>query len=248
MAISLASIRRVGGMLPPRVVIHGDRGLGKTTFGASAPSPIFLPTEEGLGQLDVPAFPILTDYTDVRSAISALIEDEHDYGTVVLDSLDWLEPLVWRYVSDRDGKKDVEDYGYGKGYLAAADEWRDLLGDLNVLREKRNMAVILICHSEIKQHVSPDADPYDRYQLKLHRKAGDVVQEWADAIMFASLKTLTKSVDGGFNKKITRAVSTGERVMKTDPHPAYVAKNRYGLPPELPLAWEAFASAMSGGT
>jgi hypothetical protein len=246
MAISLASIQRGVGVLPPRIVLHGDRGLGKTTFGASAPNPIFIPTEEGLGQLDVPAFPLMTDYVDVRGAISSLLEEDHDYGTVVIDSLDWLEPLLWRYIADRDEQKDIEAYGYGKGYLAAADEWRDMLGDLNELRTRRKMAVILICHSEIKTHQTPDSDPYDRYQLKLHRKAGDVVQEWSDAILFASLKTHTKTTEGAFGKKVTRGISTGERVMYTEPRPAYVAKNRYSLPHELALSWDAFADALSG--
>jgi len=245
MAISLQSVRKANAMRPPRIVIHGTGGIGKSTFAASAPKPIFLPTEDGLGTLDVPAFPLLTSYTEVREALQSLLDEDHDYETVVIDSLDWLEPLVWNFVAQGSGVKSIEDIGYGKGYKAAAVEIRDTLDTITKLRDERGMASVLICHTKIKTFQSPEHEPYDRYQLKLHDAASAIVHEWADAVLYGTLKTFVKSKDAGFGNTITRGISTGERVMYTSERPAYVAKNRYALPHELPLTWDDFVGAIA---
>lgn len=248
MAISLDSISTNPTIAPPRVVVYGVHGVGKTTFAAGAPSPILLPTEEGIGNLRVSHFPLLTSYGDVMEAIGALYQGEHDYSTAVIDSADWLEPLVWAETCKRHGWKDVEAPGYGKGYLAALDAWREVLEGLNALRAERGMAVVFLAHTEIKRFDAPDTDPFDRYQIKLQARAGALLEEWADCVMFAGYKVFTTKTDVGFNKSVTRGVGQGERRLFTEERPAYRAKNRYSLPPELPLDWQAFESALAGNT
>lgn len=245
MAISLKSLSRNPVIAPPRVVMHGPHGIGKTTFGASAPAPVILPTEEGLGTLVVDHFPLLTSYEEVVQAIGALFQEEHKFQTVVLDSLDWLEPLVWGRVCRDHGIKNLEDIPYGKGFNYALDRWRELLEGLNALRNERKMAVILLAHSEVKRYDAPDTEPYDRYQIKLHRTAAALVEEWADAIFFANWQVFVQKTDVGFNKKVSRGVSSGARVMHTEERPAWKAKNRYGLPPEMNLSWDAFQESLS---
>jgi hypothetical protein len=244
-AINLSSLSRNPVLAPPRVVMHGPHGIGKTTFGASAPGAVLLPTEDGIGKLTVDHFPTLKTYDQVIEAIGALYQEEHTFQSVVVDSLDWLEPLIWARVCQEHGIKNLEDIAYGKGFNYALDRWREFLDGLNALRADRAMAVILLAHSEVKRYDAPDTEPYDRYQIKLHRTAAALVEEWADAIFFANWKVFVQKSEVGFNKKVARGVSTGERVMHTEERPAWKAKNRYSLPPEMPLAWAAFQAALN---
>lgn len=245
MAISLSSISRTTrNSLPPRVVIHGDGGVGKTTFAASAYKSIFLPFEDGLDGIEVDAFPRLGNYQDAIDAIASLAQDQHDYGTAVVDSLDWFEPLVWTDVAKAAGKNSIEEIPYGKGYAEALPMWRKFLDGLNYLRETRGMAVILIAHSEIKRFEAPDSEPFDRYQIKLHRGANAMVREWADIIGFAHHETAIKKDSNGFSTR-ARGVATGRRMLRVAETPACVAKNRYSLPDVLPLSWEALVGAMN---
>lgn len=244
MAIDLSSISTNPHIAPPRIVLYGPHGIGKTTFGASAPSPILLPTEDGLGSLQVAHFPILRSYDAVVEAISALYEQDHDYQTIVIDSADWLEPLVWAETARAHGKDDIEAFGYGKGYLYALDQWRDILDGLNALRAEKSMAIVFLAHTEIKRFDAPDSEPYDRYQIKLQPRAAALLEEWADAVLFATFRVFTSREDVGFNRTVTRGIGDGTRVMYTEERPAFKAKNRYRLPPELPLDWSAFADSI----
>lgn len=245
MAISLASISKTTrNSLPPRVVVHGDGGVGKSTFAAGAYKPIFLPFEDGLSGLEVDSFPLLRSYQDAVDAIASLASGEHGYGTAVVDSLDWLEPLVWEKVTRDHGKKSIEEIPYGKGYAEALPLWRSLLDGLNHLRETRGMAVILIAHSQIKRFEAPDSEPFDRYEIKLHRGANAMVREWGDVIGFAHHETAIKKDSNGFTTR-ARGVGTGRRLLRVAETPACVAKNRYSLPDVIPLSWDALMGAMT---
>jgi len=245
MAITLESLNRRHEAKPPRIIVHGVAGVGKTTFGASAPKPVIIQTEDGLGSIDVPHFPLAKSFSDVLEAFQALYTEEHDFQTVVVDSLDWLEPLVWAETCRRNSWSSIEQAGYGKGYLAAADTWREYIDAVNALRNDKGMAIIQIAHTDIKRFDSPETEPYDRYVIKLHKRAAELLQEHADMILFANWKVSTTKADVGFNQKVTRAVGRGERTLYTEERPAFVAKNRHNLPPELQLSWDALVAAMT---
>ncbi|RDH44644.1 ATP-binding protein [Zooshikella ganghwensis] len=244
MALSLANIGLTQALKAPRMVLYGSHGLGKTTFAASAPNPIFLFTEDGAGALQVNAFPLLTSFPDVISALQALYQEQHEFQTVVLDSLDHLEPLIWTYTAQQHGKSSIEDFGYGKGYGEALTYWRQCLAWLDALRNEKNMAIILIAHTQVKRFDSPETEPYDRYQIKLHDRASALIQESVDCVLFTNFKTVVKKTDVGFGNEVTRGITTGQRVLYTQETPAFLAKNRYGLPPEIPLQWDAFSQAL----
>ncbi|AMO55654.1 hypothetical protein GZ77_09015 [Endozoicomonas montiporae] len=244
MAISLNSISRAAGLSAPRVLIYGDAGTGKTTVAAGAPAPIFLPTEDGLGKLVVDAFPMLTSWSSVIEALSALYHEEHQFQTLVLDSVDHLEPLIWQQVCMDHNKSSIEEFGYGKGYVEALTHWRTLMQWLNALRNEKGMAIILIAHAEIKRFESPEVDSFDRYQIKLHKRASELVQESMDCVLFANYKTVVQKEDKGFGQTKSRGVSTGQRLLYTEARPAFVAKNRYSLPTEIPMSWDAFSQAL----
>jgi hypothetical protein len=185
---------------------------------------------------------LATSYQDVLDAIGSLYGEEHNFGTVVIDSLDWLDNLVW---TDINSKYDAKDLAYGKGAVIAANYWRDILDGLNALRDQRGMAVVLIAHTEIKRFDSPETEPYDRYRPKLQERSSALIQEWCDAVFFCNYRVITKETEVGFNKEVRRGVTTGERLIYTTEKPAYLAKNRYSLPDSIPLSWDAFAQAIA---
>jgi hypothetical protein len=242
MAFDLKSILKNTAMAAPRVMVYGVEGIGKSTFGAGAPNPVYILTEDGLGSLNVDHFPLATSFQDVMDAISTLYKDNHAFETVVIDSLDWLEAIIQREIEQ---KYDAKDLAYGKGALIAAERWREILDGLNALRNDKGMIVILIAHTTIKRFDSPEVEPYDRYQPKLQERSNAVVREWADAVLFANYRTIVKKDDVGFNQTNNRGISTGERLLFTSERPAYMAKNRYNMPESIPLSWDAFAEAIS---
>lgn len=242
MAFNLKSIQRNTSIAAPRLALYGVEGIGKTTFAAGAPEPIFICTEDGLGSLKVNHFPLATKASDVLDAISALATEDHQFKTVVLDSVDWLDNMIW---ADVEASHDAKDLAYGKGAMIVADRWRDVLAGLNHLRNTKSMCVILIAHCQIKRFDSPEVEPYDRYQPKLQERSSALIREWVDALLFANYKTIVKKDDVGFQKTNNRGISTGERLLYTSEKPAYMAKNRYGLPESIPMNWDAFAQAVA---
>ena len=231
---------------PVRVLVWGTEGIGKSTFGANAPSPIFLGAEDGTSELDVARFPEPANWQDAFDAVAELTNAQHEYKTLVIDTLDWLEPMCWAHVCatskpDRTGKRpdSIEAFGYGKGYSAALDEWRRLLSLIERLRNVRGMHVVLLAHGWVKGFKNPDGADYDRYELKLHPKAGGLLKEWCDAVLFANYETLTHEDNGR-----TKGIATGARVIHTQRRAAWDAKNRYDLPETLPLDWHAFYDAV----
>ncbi len=219
---------------PPRILIYGPQKIGKSTFGAAAPNPIFLPTEDGLDNLSADSFPLARDWATVMNNLTELCTKDHSYQTLVVDSVDWLERLVWDQVAKENGKKQIEDIGYGKGYLMAIDLWREYLEALDYLRSEKNMLIIQIAHSEIKRFENPETDGYDRYVIKLHKNAASVLMEYAEIILFANYYVGVKKSKNGFSET-SKAVGSGERILYTEERPAFIAGNRYDLPTEIPF-------------
>lgn len=245
MPFDLNTIKITRNELPPRLVLYGVDGIGKSTFAAGAPSPVWVPTKDGIAPAGMPSFDVVNQYPDLLDALRALAKDDHTFRTVVVDSLDWTERLIHAWVAREKGKENIEDIPYGKGFGFALEHWETVLKALDYLREKKGMSIICIAHAEIKRFDNPETDPYERYQLKLYKSASALLREWADIVAFANRETLIKSADVGFNKEISRGVSTGKRLMFLDERPSHLAKNRYALPEKLPLSWADLREALS---
>lgn len=238
--LTLASVQKGATPRPHRIVLYGVEGVGKTTFAALAPRPIFLGTEEGAGALSIDRFPRPERWADLLESVDVLTNEAHQYETLALDSADWAEPLIWSHVCERDSKASIEAYGFGKGYIEALGEVRLFLSALERLQAKRAMNVILIAHAHLKMLKNPGGDDFERWTLKLNEKAGGALREWAETVLFANFETFVK--DNANERKI--GFSTGRRLLYTTKTAAFEAKNRYALPEELELSWEAFAKAV----
>jgi hypothetical protein len=240
--MTLSNVSRGRQPKPFRVLVYGVEGVGKTTFAAGAPDAVFLCAEEGTSHLDIARFPAPQSWADALEAIRVLTHDEHSFKTLVIDTLDWFEPLCWAHVCAMGGKANIEDFGYGKGYVMALEHWRQLLARLDVLARVRGMNVVLVAHAAIKRVDDPYTGAFDRYRMKLHERAGDLMREWVDAVLFARYEVFTVEKKGKM-----RGVSSGARVLHTRWTAAYDAKNRFDLPETLPLDWEEFEAAARAG-
>jgi hypothetical protein len=241
------TITNVTASRPPRVLIYGQEGIGKTSLAARFPAPVFLLTEDGIPRgVEVASLGgLLEDFPSVRSALVALASEPHEFQTVVVDGLDALEGLIWRDVCSLQGWASIETPGYGKGYVAADGWWRDLLAGLDYLRRERNMLVVLVAHSAIETINDPRATSYTSYQLRLHKRARGLVQDWVDAIGFLASDLHVQTEDAGFTKKRGRADGGSQRWLHWEGRPAFRAKNRYGLPAKMPVTVDFSYSALA---
>lgn len=235
----LAAIEKSKGVKPARVLIYGIEGVGKSTFGDRAPSPVFISPEGGTEQLDsaVP-LPNIKTWGDVIEGVQELITGKHDFKTLVLDSADWIEKLCHAAIIKNTGKTIITvNGGYGAGYRGAEQMHRELIAALEELREKRRMNVIVTAHYQVKTVKDPEAvHDYDAFQIKCHEFVSSLWREWCDALLFARFRTLVRKND---DDKV-QAFGEGERVMYTQARPAFQAKNRYNLPFEMPVSWKDF--------
>ena len=248
----LSRVKRGRENLPPRILVYGTEGIGKSSFAASAPNPVFVQTEDGLANIDAARFDLCGKYPDVIENLRGLRDEEHEFQTVVIDSMDWMERLIHDWVVSQDGASSIEAAcgGYGRGYRKALDHFRDVLTALDQLRA-RGMAIILVAHSKSEKFEDPEHPAYDRFTPRLHKEANALVCEWCDVVGFATRKTITKTTETTTGGK--RVIATGvgkaggERVFRVNGSPACIAKNRYGIQVDLPLDWVEFINAMNGG-
>jgi len=239
---SIQSSRR---QRPDRIFLMGIESVGKSTFGADAPDPIFIPCEDGLAHLDVAAYPLAESLTDVLDAVDDLANRDHGYRTVVIDTLDALEPMIWADVCREHNAASIEEVlgGYGKGYMMALARWRLLLNGLDRLRDK-GMTVILLAHTHVKNFSDPkSAHDWSRYEAKMNVKAAGVVREWCDVALFAAFDTWAEKRKGGGMKM--HGAGGDRRVVYTQHNAAYDAKSRFPMPVCLPFSWASYAEARS---
>lgn len=231
----LDSVKRGKVIKPARVVLYGTEGVGKSTVGADAPSPIFIGAEDGTAQLDVARFPEPETWADVLESIETLAAEEHDFKTLVIDTADWLEPLCAEHVITA---KRGEDLSYGRDVAYQVDEWRRMLSRLDKLRDAKGMAILVLAHSHVKTFNNPEGDDYDRFSMKLAPKISALLREWPDAVLFANYETLTVKEKGSR----TKGVRGTARFIHTERTAAFDAKNRFSLRPRIPLSWADFAA------
>lgn len=235
---SLKNIKSGKEVKPPKLVLYGTPGIGKSTFPSKIPNVIYIPTEDGISHLDVAKFTQPISLDGFNEYLKDLSNKEHDYKCLVIDTIDWFEKLIHKDICKQKNVKEITEIPYGRGLKMALPYWEEMIATLNELNFFKKMTIILLAHSQIKRFDSPETDSYDRYFLDIDQKAAALVTEWADALLFVNYKIYTVKESEKFGQKVYKASGTGQRTMYTENRPAFQAKNRFALPPEIDFSWD----------
>ena len=222
-----------------KVGIYGPEGVGKTTFASNFPGVVFIDTEGSTKHMDVARFDAPQELSDVHEQLTWVLGNSEQIGTVVIDTVDWLEKLIFKAVCAEKKIQNIEDIGYGKGYVYAKQKMQQILELLDAI-VARGVHVVLVCHSMIRKFEQPDEmGSYDRYMLKLNEKnIAPIVKEWLDMLLFCNYKTDVVTASDGKTKK---ARGGQKRIMYANHSACWDAKNRFGLPDEMPMEYEQIA-------
>lgn len=224
---------------PPVITVVGEAGTGKSSFAATFPKPVFIRAEDGVGRISrkigtPDAFPVIGSSDDLFDQILALLKEEHDYSTLVIDSVTKLEEIFTREILEKDGRAKTLSTamgGYGAGSQALAAMHARVRRAAGALNDKRQMAVVFIAHADLETMRLPDTDDYQRHSLRLSSKSIAPYVDDVDVVGFVRLATALRG-DDGERKKV---VSTGDREFVCHTTAASVSKNGLGITAPLPF-------------
>lgn len=222
-------------------VVYGPEGIGKSTFAAQFPDPVFIDTEGSTKDMDVARMEAPSSWSMLMEQVRYVKTHPEVCKTLVIDTADWAEMLCIEHVCSSNQKKSIEEFGYGKGYTYVQEEFGRLL---NLLEEVIGVGihVVLTAHAKMRKFEQPDElGAYDRWEMKLSKGVSPMVKEWADMVLFCSYKTVVVNVDGQGAQKGKNKAQGGKRVMYTTHHSCWDAKNRYDLPEEIPFSYDSIA-------
>ena len=221
--------------------MYGVEGIGKSTLASQFPDPLFIDTEGSTAQLDVKRLPRPNDWTELLSQVDWVCGHPDSCRTLVLDTADWAEALCITHVCAASKKDGIESFGYGKGYTYVAEAFGLLIDKLENVR-KKGIHIVITAHAVIRKFEQPDElGAYDRWSMKTSKQVAPLIREWVDALLFLNYKTLVVNVDNQGAAKGRNKAQGGMRVIYTTHNNCWDAKNRFGLPEELPLQFESIA-------
>lgn len=221
-----------------KVIIYGPEGIGKTTLASQFPNPVFIDTEGSTKNYDVARFPAPTSWEMLKQEAEYSLTHPGEVGTLVIDTADWAEKLCNQAVCARSDKNGIEDFGYGKGYTYAAEEFGRLL-DILTRVTAAGTHVVITAHAQLRKVEQPDEmTAYDRWELKCSKQLSPMLKEWADMVLFCNYKTIIVQNENGKGK-----AQGGRRVMYTTHHTCWDAKNRFNMQDELDMDYRLISFA-----
>jgi len=241
--MSLANVQKGTRAHPTRLLLYGTPGVGKSSFAADAPSPIFLATRAETDELDVARWPEPPEnLREFEDAMLSLVEEKHEHKTLVVDHLSWLERLVWQKVCHEgpEPASSVDEIPFGRGYKYATKEWLRLLEMFDRFQARTSMGLILLAHARSEKVANPEGDDYERWGLDLHKDAVSALYKWAPNVLFAHFDIKVRKDP---STKRNKAQGGEARFIYSQQTASHLAKTRFPLPARFPLAWEEFAAA-----
>lgn len=227
------------GIIPSaqKIVFYGPEGIGKSTIASMFPKPLFSDTEGSTKRLNVMRFDRPTSEEMLIEQINYVKTHPDICKTYVLDTADWAEKLCSQAVCAKYKKSGIEEFGYGKGYTYLNEDFGKIL---NLLEDVVSVGinVVVNAHAIMRKFEQPDEmGAFDRWELKLDKRNAPMLKEWADAVFFINYKTVVEKV----GDKKYKAADSGKRVMYTQHHSCWDAKNRFGLPAETDFDYSVIA-------
>ena len=224
-----------------KTLVAAAGGEGKSTFASQFPNPIFLDTEHGLGDIDCASIKIET-FDEAQQALAELYKADHDFGTVVIDTVDWLERMIQSQVCSDNGVDSVEEIKWAKGHGYALKYWSEILSCLGYLRREKHMDIVLLSHVTMEKVSEPTLETFTRWSPKLHRTATELIIEWCDEVFYGTSEVHVIQDDEGFDRKRNRAIGGSSRVLHTVGRPGWRAKHRMdGLPDKIKMEFADYA-------
>jgi hypothetical protein len=220
----------------PIILIYGAEGRGKTSLAAKFSKPLAMLLERGLPSgVKLDAIEGLGAYGAIIETIRELYQDPRGYETLIIDTLDALEPMLLEHVCVEHHWKNIEQPPYGKGFVIADQQWLRFIKGITALRDKHQVTIVLVAHSTIERFDDPRAPSYTSYWPKLHKRARHLVLDACDIVGFLAEDLRIATDDGGFRERV-RATSSNQRFLHVEGNPAFVAKNRYAMPPKSAIS------------
>jgi hypothetical protein len=219
----------------PIILIYGAEGRGKSTLACKFTKPLAFLLEHGLPRgVSVDAAENINTFDAVMAALRDFYTSPGEYKSLLIETVDALEALLIEGLCAKNGWKNVETPSYGKGWVAADDEWRRFIRAISAIRDKHDITVVLTCHCAIERIEDPRVPTYTAYQPRLHKRARGLVMDCTDAVFFLAEDLRVVTDDSGFRER-TRAATDTRRFLFTEGRPAFAAKNRFGMPEKIPI-------------
>lgn len=233
----------ISGKLPvaKRIVIYGAEGIGKSTLASQCPDPLFIDTEGSTTHMDVKRFDTPSSWQMLLDEVQYVINDPSVCKTLVIDTADWAEQIEIADLCRKKGWDSIEAPGYGKGYQYSAEEFGRLLNKLTEVMNK-GVNVVITAHATLRKVELPEEmGAYDHWEMKTSKKVAPMIKEWADVVLFLNYQINIINVDNKGQLKGKNKAQGGRRVIHTSHTPFWDAKNRFGMPEELPLEYASIA-------
>ena len=235
-------IIKQGKPLPLTIMVHGLHGLGKTTLGTQSRRPIFITAEDLSHVSTVDKFPTAQTFGELQEQLKDVLVEKHDYKTLVIDTLDSVEKIVYKSIIGSDPGRTIAESrgGFGKGYIEAEQMARDLLKTIDQIRTERSMDILLLAHSLVESVEDPfNKITYNKYCPKLQQSKSasfrSVFTEYVQCLFY-----LTFDISLASDQKDSTKIhaESKQRVFITQPSLTCDAKNRFGFPEKVPYREE----------